>query len=455
MNRIGVVDRLSELPDCLLCEVLLYFPPKEVVKTSAFSRRWRNLWKCVPRLDLEYGDFPDHEAVLSFLDSFLGFESDSVLQEFKLKSESFELKEDEVWGEFDDAHIPRWINIVVGNRKVEHLKVLERRYPYDKGLKIPATIYTCESLVTLELRDVILHEPSSVSLPHLITIKLEGLAYANDQNFEMLISGCPVLESLYVKRSPYEDVFVFRVCSQSLLSFTLVGHNDYEMAGDIDAVIDAPKLEYLELFQDQTSLSIINNLGALVKVDMDTRFNLPYEYRDMLHPNDVPRRKIIRDFLMGISSVRDMVISSDTLEIIYDFSRCEQIPIPLFRNLSSLHANFFHNNWEVLPVFLQSCPNLKTLSLSFSEEDPWEQANDILLGPCRLLPTLEYVQIDKEMKGDVVAFVKLVSYFLEKSTILKKFTFSLRDFSEEEEHAILKRLLALPRLSSSCKVVVL
>ncbi|CAA7062015.1 unnamed protein product [Microthlaspi erraticum] len=456
MNRIGAVDRLSELPDCLLCEVLLYFPTKEVVKTSVLSRRWRNLWKYVPRLDLEYGDFPEsqYDAVVSFVDGFLSFESDSKLQEFSLKAESFELKEDGVWGELDDVQIPHWINTVLLKRNVEHLKVLERRFPYHKTLEIPSTVYTCWTLVALELRDVVLPVPSSVSLPRVKAIKLEALAYGKDQTFEMLISGCPVLESLYVKRCPFEKVIVYRVRSQSLLSFTLVGHDDYEMAADIYAVIDAPKLEYLELFQDQTTLSILNNLGSLVTADIDTRFNLPYEDREMLDPSDMPRRKIIRDFLMGISSVRDMVISSDTLEIIYDFSRYEQRPIPLFRNLSSLRANFFHNRWEVLPVFLQSCPNLKSLSLSFSE-DPLEQETSVLPGPYSFLPTLEYVEIEKAMEGDVVAFTKLARYFLEKSTILRKFSFLLSDFSEEEESVILTKLLALPRLSSSCEVVVI
>uniref|UniRef100_A0A1J3JYS6 FBD-associated F-box protein n=1 Tax=Noccaea caerulescens TaxID=107243 RepID=A0A1J3JYS6_NOCCA len=141
--------------------------------------------------------------------------------------------------------------------------------------------------------------------------------------------------------------------------------------------------------------------------------------------------------------LRSSMISGDLNKIQY----------PYYTNLSSLHANFFHNWWEVLPVFLQSCPSFKSLSLSFSE-DPWEQEIIILPEPCRLLPTLEYVKIDKAMKGDVVAFTTLATYFLEKSTILKEFSFFLSDFSEEEESVILTKLLALPRISSSCQVVV-
>lgn len=47
------------------------------------------------------------------------------------------------------------------------------------------------------------------------------------------------------------------------------------------------------------------------------------------------------------------------LQVIYDYSRCEQLP--LFRNLSILRVEFYGYKWEMLPIFLESCPNLKTL----------------------------------------------------------------------------------------------
>lgn len=90
---------------------------------------------------------------------------------------------------------------------------------------------------------------------------------------------------------------------------------------------------------------------------IDTVFSLDYD--KSFDPNDGQKRNVIRGFLVGISRVKDMTIASSTLEVIYDYSRCE--PLPLFRNLTFLRVEFYGYRWEMLPVFLESCPNLKSL----------------------------------------------------------------------------------------------
>ncbi|KAL1205701.1 putative FBD-associated F-box protein [Cardamine amara subsp. amara] len=172
---------------------------------------------------------------------------------------------------------------------------------------------------------------------------------------------------------------------------------------------------------------------------------------NMFDPDDLPKRNMIRNFFLGISSVKDMVVTSFTLETIYNYSRCERVP--LLRNLSSLDADFYDYRWEMLPIFLESCPNLKSLSLKFSKS-PWEQPIGILPGTHCHLPSLESVEIIQPMIDDE-AEIKLVSYFLENSTILKKLTIRLGDLKGKEESAFLKKLLSIPRLSSSCQVLIL
>jgi len=127
------VDRLRNLPDCLLFKILLNLPTKDVVKLSVLSRRWRNVWRYVPGLDLacsdfmvrEYYDSSEFNALLGFVYRFLGFNSESCLQKFKLTVN---------WNDavqLETAHLTEWFNAVV-ERKVQHLHILHNTWGLDR-----------------------------------------------------------------------------------------------------------------------------------------------------------------------------------------------------------------------------------------------------------------------------------------------------------------------------------
>ncbi|CAN6248738.1 unnamed protein product [Urochloa humidicola] len=50
-------DRLSALPDDLLHAILSSLKSHQVVQTSVLSRKWKSLWRSVPRLDIDQVDF--------------------------------------------------------------------------------------------------------------------------------------------------------------------------------------------------------------------------------------------------------------------------------------------------------------------------------------------------------------------------------------------------------------
>ncbi|XP_010417481.1 PREDICTED: F-box/FBD/LRR-repeat protein At1g78750-like isoform X2 [Camelina sativa] len=449
----GEVDWISNLPDCLICEVLLCLPTKDVVKTSVLSSRWRNLWKYVPGLNFGYRDFQtrnafpiDYSAFLSFVDRFLGFNSQSRLQSFRLECEFYGYDEPEP----GDAFVRRWINSVV-RRKVKYLYVSDDSC----DVVMPPTIYTCESLVSLTLSGLTLPSPKFVSLPSLKVLSLGIMMFADDDDLalETLISRCRVLESLYVRPRNYlcDNIEVLRVCSQSLLSFTHVADGLEELVEDLLLVIvDAPRLKFLNLRDGRIENFILKNPSSLVKADIDTEFNLSCGKK--FDPNDLQKRNMIRNFLVGISSIKNLIIASSTLEVIYDYSRCE--PLPLFRNLSSLRVKFYGYTWEMLPIFLESCPNLQSLVMGSTNYQEKEGIN-ILSEPRRVLSSsLKYVKIERPLKGEAME-MKLVSYILENSTALKKLTLCLDDSIKKEESVIFRELLTIPRLSTSCQVVVL
>ncbi|KAG7543046.1 F-box domain [Arabidopsis thaliana x Arabidopsis arenosa] len=362
-DRVKKVDRLRNLPDCLLFKILLNLPTKDVVKCSVLSRRWRNVWRYVPALNLKCGDFmvancddsSDFNSLLGFVYRFLGFNNESCLQKFRLTVNWYDD------APLDTAHFTQWFKAVV-ERKVQHIHVRDSTWGLDRVM-IPPIVYTCESLISLNLYDGYLPNPEFVSLPSLKVFVLDKVKLESSLAIEMLISGCPVLESLTVKMiNTSYGLESFQVCSQSLLRFT---HESYmglisPTRFDFLAVsIDAPRLEYLRLRDKRTANYTIKNPGSLVEVGIDVVFNLRFKRK--FDPNDLPKRQMIRNFLIGISYVKDMIISSSTLEVIYDYSRCEQLS--LFHNISFLRVEFTDYRWEMLPIFLESCPNLKSLVL--------------------------------------------------------------------------------------------
>ncbi|CAL9231197.1 unnamed protein product [Arabidopsis halleri] len=436
-------DLISKLPDSLLCQILLYLPTKNIVRTSVLSNRWKSLWLLIPRLDLDSKEFPDYNAFVGFMDRFIDFsrEQNSCLHKLKLS-----ILKDE-----NDRHcVTRWIDFVV-RRKLQHLDVeclVNRKFLEE----MPLSLYVCDTLVYLRLHRVLLGKFESVSLPCLKTMHLEENVYANDASLESFISSCPVLEDLSILRMVKDNIKVLRVRSQTLSSLHIdfyFGEGD-DMVYDFDkklsgVLIDAPRLEYLKFQDDISESKIITNSASLAKVNIVYVFN----ENDCADVVDLPRRDMVRNFLTSISGVRDMKISVYFVEFLYynmDFD-----PLPQFRNLSRLEAKFSLDFLEILPTLLQSCPNLNSLVLEFdpSEEDVQIKFSSV---PRCLVSSLESVEI-KYFHGRP-AKMEVARYFLENSGVLKKLVLHLSCSTHEDGFYILRDLLALPRGSSTCRIVV-
>ncbi|WZZ31267.1 hypothetical protein YC2023_014668 [Brassica napus] len=383
-------DMISKLPDSLLCQILSYLPTKDTVGTSVLSHRWKSVWLLVPNLDLSSSEFPDYNAFVSFMDRLLAFSREENSLLYKLKLKS-------------------------------------------------------------------------VSLPCLKTMRLEHNVYASDASLELLISSPPALEDLSVVRMVPDNVKVLRVRSQSLTSF----HVDYLLGeGDdyVDALvrgkgsgvlIDAPRLKYLKFDDDLSDSKIITtNKVSLEKVNVAFVFG-EHDFIDVV---DLPKRNMVRGFFNSISGVKEMKISSHTMEFL-DYNREDELydPLPQFCNVSTLKVAFYVSNLDMmLPTLLESFPNLKSLVVKLDDYDPSrdEEADDVRLSsvvPQCLMSSLESVKIKRFNRGPVN--MEVARYFLENSLVLKKLVLDFRCSVVEEGFYMLRDLLALPRRSSSCQVL--
>ncbi|KAL1220048.1 F-box/FBD/LRR-repeat protein [Cardamine amara subsp. amara] len=446
-------DRISELPESLITQILLHLPTKDSVKTSVLSTRWKNLWLNVPGLDLNTTDFSiKTDDFINFINRFLQFNPESRLHKFKVNYSSYEVHR------FKDR-----IGTVV-NRGIQHLDLQSNTYYLDDDDLVypciefmPLNLYVSKTLVSLKLSFSGLEDPGFVSLPCLKTMYLRGVRWHSNggMNLEKLVSGCPVLEELIFLRNPNDELVVTRVRSRSLKRFcvpALWGEMFRWSSVAHTLEIDAPGLECMSLKEDQYDRIVVKNLTCLFMVDLDIKFA-----GKSFDPEDLSKRNEIRNFLTGISTVRHMIISQKTLKALDLYSKVGMIP--KFNHLSRLQALFPSSLLQFLPSFLESFPNLKHLILNFvySEPEEMEMEGFELVDVSRcFVSTLECVEIKGifEWEENVM---ELVGYFLENAALLKKLIVSfigypLRD-PESNVSDIYEELNRLTKLSPSCSIV--
>uniref|UniRef100_A0A1J3FW54 Putative FBD-associated F-box protein n=1 Tax=Noccaea caerulescens TaxID=107243 RepID=A0A1J3FW54_NOCCA len=448
-SRLEELDRISQLPDPLICNILSHLPTKDAVKTSVCSARWRSLWLWVPCLELSSQSFSDFKAFMSFGDRF--FDSNRVSCINKVKLDIYE----------DGADLKSWIDATI-KRKIQHLHV---RCTPCTDYEMPSSLYNCETLVSLKLHEVrvSLVDFRFVSLPCVKTMHLKYIRYGNEANleasFKRLVSCCPVLEEL--KIFAYEWMSrraqVYRVVSRSLKKLRIKLEEDFETLG-LGFVIDAPLLSCLSIKDSLSENFIINNMDSIAKVDLYGIFGLD----DFGEASVVTSRgSRIRGFLLGISKVRDMTICRCTFKLICQYSRFQ--PLPQFGYMSHLFVTLRVSDLKSLPTFLESCPKLKSLILVWDgnskkmHSDGDDLHNPIIhfaSVPECLLSSLEFVDIKTCISGHAPE-MKVVEYFLKNSAILMKITLRLNYYDCANEKSFFKILMAIPRRSATCEVVVL
>ncbi|ESQ35442.1 hypothetical protein EUTSA_v10007600mg [Eutrema salsugineum] len=443
-------DRISELPEFLLTQILSYLPTKDSVKTSVLATRWKNLWLNVPVLDIDCSDFPykNNQVFFSFIDKFLEI-NQSRLPKVKIKCMT-----EEIFGIQD--RIGEAIN-----RGTQHLDVESSTFYVDPDTLLypcveymPLNLYTSKTLVSLKLSYSGLEDPGFVSMPCLKSITFEQVQLRANENLEKIILGCPVLEELTLLRDidgnfqDHDDPFL-RVKSWSLKRFIVpLSRDGCDSRGDFTLEIDAPGLEHMSLREDHFDRIVVKNLTSLFMVDLDVKFLV--KFGTFFSPGDLSKRKEIRDFLTGISRVGHMIISTKTVKALTLYSKGGMIP--KFNNLHRLEAEFPGDLLQVLPALLESCPNLKhlTLTVVYTEENEVFELRDV---PRCFLSTLECVEIKRVHEWEEKE-MKVATYFLENAAVLKKLILSVTDYPRYvSDSEIYEELCKVTKRSPSCRII--
>ncbi|KAM3371896.1 hypothetical protein ACQJBY_019004 [Aegilops geniculata] len=240
----GFDDRLSDLPDCLLHDILSRLKARQVVQTCVLSRRWQHLWPASPCLDVDIREFRP--------DATLGPRrwplSPAQLADYGKEPDEFADFED-----FADSLLVHRIRSA-GAAPLQTLRLrippwwLAFRVLPIYGGEVYAAKYTRWVRRGLQCSPAALDVCGSVTLPPLASHRLKSLRLDQvtlHRDFaEHLASGLPVLEDLQITGTMLSAALP-RIASGTLKN--LVVESSTHISESLTFTIAAPRLASLHL----------------------------------------------------------------------------------------------------------------------------------------------------------------------------------------------------------------
>ncbi|XP_048441431.1 F-box/LRR-repeat protein At3g58900 [Pyrus x bretschneideri] len=360
-HQASVEDRISELPDTILCHVLSFLETVHAVRTTVLSTRWNNLWTKVPNLHFDYypsfsPKYEDEDAdvcrnhFMTFVDRVLFFRDSSKIQNFTLSC--FE--------ESDFTRIDGWLCTATRRNVVKLDFGLHNICKYDRRVtfSFPQSLFKCKTLEVLKLSSncTTYYPPTSGCFPSLKFLHIT-LHNSHDTSAGQLISCCPLLEGLTIDghvgtRGDSVDVH-FNISASKLKTLT-ISLSAYPTS-PYNVLINAPNLKSINLSHNTVAYYSFENVSSLVNA------NIVLEACQEKERSTVFANRVIA--LMGaISNVKHLSLSGECAE-----GCCHQYFLPEYflpEELVLQDCCF----WDVLPAVLQISHNLQHLVLEDSTE---------------------------------------------------------------------------------------
>ncbi|XP_026428083.1 F-box/LRR-repeat protein At4g14103-like [Papaver somniferum] len=262
-------DRISNLPESLLYHILSFLGIKNCARTSVLSKRWNYIWTTVTTLhfwNLVINSIPtssEADKFMDFVDGTLHRHNSSNVDKFVLSCNH----------QLNQSQLHCWISTVIrGNVKELNLH-LRQEHPQEYPFSIPLSLFTCASLVSLELHiqpNICL--PKYISFPRLKCLKLHLFYFTDESWNEELFSNSRVLEELILDQ-----------CSVSMSSFCIsiptlkilkIDNWITKGNGLCDCIlkIDAPRLVTFLYTSPVAKEFLLSNFSALEEAIIDICF---------------------------------------------------------------------------------------------------------------------------------------------------------------------------------------
>jgi len=188
------IDRISHLPDDILCRILSLLPTKLAFTTTLLSKRWTPLYKLLTSLSFDDQSIPDEDTFLRFC----RFVDTVTLSTDLIKTLHLNCRSPN-WKRFN-------LDLWIGTAKRHPVQNFHLAGTF-RAIPMRPTIFRFPSLVVLKLKSLKVVGDISVDLPLLKILHLNSVYLKNKKNFDKILYGCPVFEDLianiyYIEPTP-------------------------------------------------------------------------------------------------------------------------------------------------------------------------------------------------------------------------------------------------------------
>ncbi|KAL6909738.1 hypothetical protein ACP4OV_001397 [Aristida adscensionis] len=325
----GAACRINALSDDILIRAISHLGVRQVVRTCFLSRRWRDLWRSVPRINASVSEFASPRELDHFIDAdaecYVLFKK--FVNRFMMLRNPIALEEFWLWYLVPNASVNLGADSEDANLWIGHALQCNAR-----SVKV-ATIHN-----HLQLDPVVFTSECSLTDLQLFSVDLfPGF-------FRQLQRACKALERLVLCDCDISDV---EISSDTLESLTIDSDCQFTYEEE-QASISIPTLNYLS-FSTFRRLPLLKNTESLETVHL-----LVDSYRTQVDD--------IRQILKSLSGITNLKFNHTgrRLKMKKNLQWC-----PKFDNLRTLTLSEWclHPKFYPLIVFLQNSPNLEELTL--------------------------------------------------------------------------------------------
>ncbi|KAH0653584.1 hypothetical protein KY290_031854 [Solanum tuberosum] len=414
-------DRISDLPDAVIHQILFFLPIKSIAKLSVLSKRWKHMWHTFPDLDFTTINVPSTSTSPSSYNNLISKVSSNVYKKLHANCTS--------------AGGADFIDQVLSFReKNSGIRVLRFRanlsFSHLNALIRGAVKHNVQELdVEVATNDYFNFPRSAINSDSLRVFKLKS----KYPGFRLPPSS--------IMKNGFKNLFT--------LSLSCLIMYEQPSLHDLFTETSFPLLKKLSL-DGCTGLTYLHDLGAM-------------------------KLRSVNDFLSGLSHSHSLVLENQSVEILSKNNHLAGISLRPFSKLRSLelHTGFHKHNIPGLANLFRSSPATNTLILKITNEhniqrrkwnrDLWQLSNS---GEERFWESqsnamnsfLQHLKVVKihgfsECESDV----SLVKFLLKHGKVLQEMFLCVAELSKSRDslhrEKIKSQIMGFSKASCNAKIV--